>query len=237
MTNVQQPLSATTNRLLSRLPVHQRNAVHRGSELLFYNVGDFLVRSRTHSNYVFFPVEAVVSLVRPLRDGSSIELGLIGNEGMIGLDVILDAKTQLDDAIVQSGGSVLRMPADDLQKLFAGGGAVQSHLLRFAHAFLGQVAQNAACNQFHPLPARISKRLLMIQDRCAAVTVPNSPQLLASALGASDREIGNAFEQLGATGAVRQRRDSITLHRDRLELTACECYESLREAYERNLAS
>jgi CRP-like cAMP-binding protein len=237
MTNAEQPFIATSNSLLSHLPVHQRNAIHRGSELFFYAVGDVLLRSHTHSNYVYFPVEAVVSVVRPLRDELSIELGLIGNEGMIGLDVVMDAKTQLDDSIVQSAGSVLRMPADGLRKLFAAGGALQTYLLRFAHAFLGQVAQNAACNQFHPLPARISKRLLMIQDRSAAVNVHSTPHLLASALGVNEREIDHAFEQLAASGAVRQRRDAITLERECLELTACECYETLREAYERTLAS
>lgn len=237
MTNTEQPFVATTNRLLFHLPVHQRNAIHRGSELFFCAVGDVLLRSHTHSNYVFFPVDAVISVVRPLRNELSIELGLIGNEGMIGLDVIMDAKTQLDDTIVQSAGSVLRMPADDLRKLFASGGALQTHLLRFAHAFLGQVAQNAACNRFHPLPARIAKRLLMIQDRSAVVTFHGAVRLLASALGVCEAEMGQACEELAASGAVRNRRDAITIERDRLELTACECYETLRESYDRTLSS
>jgi len=237
MTNAEQPFTATANRLLTHLPVHQRNAIHRGSELLFCAVGDVLLRSHTYSNYVFFPVEAVVSVVRPLRDELSIELGLIGSEGMVGLDVIMDAKTQLDHAIVQGAGSVLRMQAGDLRKLFASGGALQTYLLRFAHAFLGQVSQNAACNRFHPLPARISKRLLMIQDRSAMVTLYSTARILASALGAKEAEIEHGLEQLSATGALRLRRDAITINRDRLEMTSCECYETLREAYERTLSS
>lgn len=236
MTNVEHPVIAVTNRLLSYLPVHQRNAIHRGSELFSPVVGDVLLRSHSHSNFVFFPVDAVVSVVRPLRDESSIELGLIGHEGMIGLDVMMDAKTQLDDTIVQSAGSVLRMPADELRKLFAGGGPLQTYLLRFAHAFLGQVAQNAVCNPFHPLMARVSKRLLMIQDRSAVAMVQSTPRLFAAALGANEREIERAFEQLATAGAVRLRRDAVIIERERLELTACECYETLHEAYERALA-
>ena len=232
-----EPFVASTNRLLSHLPVHQRNAIHRGSEVAFYAVGDVLLRSRTHSNHVFFPVDGVISVVRPLRDELSIELGLIGNEGMIGLDVIMDAKMQLDHTIVESAGSFLKMPADDLRKLFAGGGALHTYLMRFAHAFLGQVAQNAACNRFHPLPARIAKRLLMIQDRSAVVSFQSTTRFLASALGASDAEIDDALGQLAASGAVRQRRDGIAIARERLELNACECYETLRESYERTLAS
>lgn len=237
MTNVAPPVVAPTNRLLSQLPVHQRNAILRGSEQAFYSVGDVLLHSQTHSNHVFFPIEAVVSIVRPLRDNMYVELGLIGNEGMIGLDVIMDAKTQLDDTIVLSAGSVLRMPADDLLKLFYGGGPLQRHLLRFTHAFLGQVAQNAACNRFHPLAARLAKWLLMIHDRSAAPQVHSTPQLMGLALGATERELEDALELLTATGGVRQRRDAISILREDLELSACECYETLREAYARTLSS
>ena len=112
MSNVaQQPIVAPTNRLLSQLPVHERNAIHRGSEMIFFNVGDIVLHAHAHSSYVFFPVEAVVSVVRTLREERSVELGLIGNEGMIGLDVIMEAKTQIDDTVVQNSGSALRMPA------------------------------------------------------------------------------------------------------------------------------
>jgi CRP-like cAMP-binding protein len=236
LTNAAPPLIAPVNRLLSQLPVHQRNAIHRGSELSFYSVGDVVLHSQTHSNYVFFPIEAVVSIVRPLREDVRIELGLIGNEGMIGLDVIMDAKTQIDDTIVQSAGSALRMPADDLLKLFYGGGPLQKHLLRFTHAFLGQVAQNAVCNRFHPLTARAAKWLLMIHDRSGSTEVRATPRLMAIALGAREKEIEEALERLAATGGVRQRRDGIILQRDNLEVSACECYETLREAYRRTLA-
>ena len=109
MTNAAPQLITPTNRLLSQLPVHQRNAIHRGSDLVFYSVGDVLLHSQTHSNFVFFPIEAVVSIVRPLRDGMFVELGLIGNEGMIGLDVIMDARTQLDDTVVQIAGPECRI--------------------------------------------------------------------------------------------------------------------------------
>ena len=237
MTNAAPQLIAPTNRLLSQLPVHQRNAIHRGSDLVFYSVGDVLLHSQTHSNFVFFPIEAVVSIVRPLRDGMFVELGLIGNEGMIGLDVIMDARTQLDDTVVQSAGSALRMPADDLLKLFYGGGPLQKHLLRFTHAFLGQVAQNAACNRFHPLAARMAKWLLMIHDRSATPEVHSTSRLMAVAFAAKERDIDDAFGRLTATGGIRQRRDAITIERDNLEVSACECYETLRDAYGRTLAS
>ena len=236
MSNAASPPAAATNRLLAQLPVHQRNAVHRASQLIYHNVGDTLLHSHTHSNHVFFPIDSVVSVVRPLRDNACIELGLIGSEGMIGLDVIMDAKTQLDDTVVQIPGSTLQLPGDELMKLFSGGGPLQTHLLRFAHAFLGQVSQTAVCNRFHPLLARISKWLLMVQDRSAATQIPRNPRLIAMALGAKESEIEPVLDRIAATGGIRQRRDAIIVERERLETSACECYETLCAAYGRTLA-
>ena len=237
MSIVTQPLITPRNSLLSHLPVHQRNAIYRASEVLFYSVGDVLLHSHTHSNFVFFPVDAVLSVVRPLRGDLSVEIGLIGSEGMIGLDVIMDARTQLDDIVVQSAGSAMRMPAEDLLKIFYGGGPLQRHLLHFTHAFLGQVSQNAACNRFHPLLGRLAKWLLMVHDRSAVPEIHSTTRLISLALGAKETAIDAAIAQLAATGCVRQVRGVITINRDHLELSACECYEALREAYGRTLAS
>src|SRR5438132_8394475 len=238
MSNVaQQPIVAPTNRLLSQLPVHERNAIHRGSEMIFFNVGDIVLHAHAHSSYVFFPVEAVVSVVRTLREERSVELGLIGNEGMIGLDVIMEAKTQIDDTVVQNSGSALRMTADDLLKQFDGGGALQKHLLRFTHAFLGQVAQNAVCNRFHPLSQRMAKWLLMIHDRTSLFEIHSTPKLIGIALGANDREVEEALGMLTLSRGVRQRRSSIAIEREQLELSACECYETIRESYGQTLSS
>ena len=228
MSDVAQPVALASNRLLSELPVHERNAIHRASEVQVYAVGEILIGAHTHSRYVFFPIEAVVSVVRPLRDHQSVEIGVIGNEGMIGLDVIMEAKTQIDETIVQSGGSALRMPADDLLKQFHSGGALQKQLLRFTHAFLGQVAQNTVCNRFHPLHARMARWLLMINDRSAVADIHSTHALIGAALGADAREVEAAIVRLVLDKGVKQRRNYITIERDRLQLSACECYETVR---------
>src|ERR1700730_11143352 len=211
MSNAPQPVPAASNMLLSQLPVHERNAIHRASEVQFYGVGEVLLSAHTHSRYVFFPLEVVVSVVRPLRDHLSVEIGIIGNEGMIGLDVIMEAKTQIDDTIVQSAGSALRMPSDDLLKQFHRGGAVQKHLLRFTHAFLGQVAQNTVCNRFHPLHARMAKWLLMIHDRSAIAEVHSTSALIGAAMGADAKEVEGALSQLALAKGIRHKRNSIAI--------------------------
>src|ERR1700680_1805138 len=97
---------ACGNILLSRLPVHERNAAERCFETGSFVAGDLLMRANRPSDYVFFPLDSVISLVRTLDDGSTIELGLVGNEGMIGIDVFLEGGIQRSDAIGQSAGSV-----------------------------------------------------------------------------------------------------------------------------------
>src|ERR1700704_5923461 len=118
-------LQLETNRgnlLLAQLAVHERNAIHRGAEVVELEAGEPLLRARTRSEFVFFPINSVASVIRALRGGMPIEVALIGSEGMVGLDVIMEAKVQLDDVVVQSPGSAFRMPADDLRKQFNRGG-------------------------------------------------------------------------------------------------------------------
>ena len=187
--------------------VHERNAVLRGSEAVNCASGDVLLSANTHSDYVFFPVDAVVSMARKLREGNGVDVGVVGSEGMIGLDVFVDAKTQLDDAIVRSAGSVYCMRAVGLRGEFHRGGGLQKYLVRFiTNAFLSQVAQIALCNRFHSLDARLSRWLLMIHDRSSFPEIGGTPGSISSALGAEDREVEEVLARLTASRAIRQRR-------------------------------
>lgn len=238
MSTEPQQRMAVENLLLARLPVHERNAVLRGSQAASFAAGAVLLNANTHSDYVFFPVDLVVSTIRPLRDGKAIDVGLVGSEGMVGLDVFVEARTQHDDAVVQSGGSAYCMPADDLRKQFHRGGGLQKALLRFANAFLSQVSQNAVCNRFHPLEGRLARWLLMVHDRSPLPEIGNTPHSIARALGADEREVEEVLLRLTSARAIRQRRHSITIAApETIELMACECYETIRQVYERTLAS
>lgn len=231
------PAADQANHLLSQLAVHERNAIRRASETQFYAAGEVLLSANTHNAVVFFPVDAVVSVIRPLRSQQSVEIGLVGSEGMVGLDIIMDGRLQLDDAVVQSPGFVHRMPAEDLLHQFHGGGKLQPSLLRFIHSFLGQVAQNVICNRYHALRPRLAKWLLMVHDRARTTEMRNAPGAVASALGSTESEIAAVMRELSAAGAVRQRSTVTHIERDALEINACECYETLRQEYRRTLAS
>jgi CRP-like cAMP-binding protein len=220
------------NTLLSRLPVHERNAAERCFETGSFVAGDLLMRANRPSEYVFFPVDSVISLVRTLDDGSTIELGLIGNEGMIGIDVFLEGHTQRSDAIVQSGGSVYRMASDDLLKQFKSGREFQRQLLRFTSAFMAQIAQTAACNRLHAIEPRLARWLLMMRDRVASDIIDLTDRCLSDVLGVRPALASQAVQNLERAGLIRQSRQRIRISdREGLELSACECYEALRREY------
>lgn len=223
----QQVIEQDASGLLAELAVHERNAIHRASEVRFYAAGDVLVSANAASRMAYFPITALIAVGRPLRDGRSIAAGLVGSEGMLGIDIIVRT-AQVGQLVVQCAGFVYCMPAEDLRHNFDGSARLQKSILRFAHTFLGQVAQNAACGRFHAVKQRMAKWLLMIDERSGRLEAEKSRALLATALGCDHREIENAMEQLAAAGAIRQRSGTISVEREALEPNACECYETVR---------
>jgi CRP-like cAMP-binding protein len=214
--------------LLAELAVHERNAIHRASEVQFCAAGDMLLRANARSRFVFFPISAVVSVLRPLRDDRAVEIGLLGNEGMLGIDVVLETRNQLDEAMVQSAGFVYCMPTEDLRHQFDATGRLQKSILRFSQAFLGQASQNALCLRYHAVTQRLARWLLMVDDRAGSIEPGKSARLLARALGAEESEVAESLAELVSAGAVQQRRSAILIERDALEIGACECYDAVR---------
>jgi CRP-like cAMP-binding protein len=226
------------NLLLGQLAVHERNAIHRAAEAVSLAAGESLLQASTQSSYVFFPTNCVVSVVRTLRDGNGMELALIGNEGIVGLAVFMGARTQLDDAIVQSAGWAYRIPADELRNQLRRGGGLQKSLLRFMDALFAQVAQTAVCARFHAPEARLARWLMLISDRTASPELRVQPAAIAAMLAVEPERITAALKRLSALGAIGVRAEAITItDREGLEVNSCECYETIREEYERTLAT
>ena len=227
-------MSAAENRLLAQLPVHERNAVFRGSQTVTCAEGDILLSAGTPSTYVFFPIDTVVAVSRTLLRDKSMDIGIVGSEGMLGVTVLGDPTTQYDDAIVRCAGTAWCIPADELRKQLHGRGLLQKHLARFTNAFLSQVSQTAVCGRFHSAAARLSRWLLMLHDRSPLPRISHAPALVASALGLESAEAEEALAVLSSSGAIRTRAHFIQVgNPEMLEATACECYETIRLAYER----
>ncbi len=226
------------NALLAALPTRERNEAHRWSQLFALDFGATILEANTRSAHAFFPIRGAVSLVRRLSAGPTVEVGLIGNEGMVGIDIFMGAPQQLNDAIVQGEGSAWRMNTGHLLTMFQRGREMQRQLLRFTDAFINQVSQTAACNRAHDIETRLARWLLMMQDRVAAPQIRMTQQFLARMLGARTASVNEAVQKLEAAGVIGHRRQEIAiLDREGLERMACECYGIVRRVYDRGAAS
>jgi CRP-like cAMP-binding protein len=224
------------NALLAALPTQERNDAHRSSQLFTLEFGAKILEANTRSQHAYFPIRGALSLLRPLISGPTVEVGVVGNEGMVGVDIFMGAPTQLNDAIVQGEGSAWRMNAEHLLARFRRNGEVQRRLLRFTNAFMTQVSQTAACNRAHGMEARLARWLLMMQDRVAAPQIRMTQQFLAHMLGARTASVNEAVQKLEAAGVIGHRRQEISiLDRMGLEGMACECYAIVCRVYEQAL--
>ena len=221
------------NALLAALPTRERNEAHRASELFTLEFGATILEANTRTEHAFFPIRGAISLVRHLTGRQTIEVGVIGNEGMVGVDIFMGAPMQLNDAIVQGEGSAWRMSAEYLLVRFQRNREMQRQLLRFTNAFITQVSQTAACNRAHDMEARLARWLLMMQDRVAAPQIRMTQQFLAHMLGARTASVNEAVQKLEAAGVIGHRRQEISiLDREGLEQMACECYAIVRRVYD-----
>jgi CRP-like cAMP-binding protein len=165
-----------------------------------------------------------------------IEVGLIGNEGLVGVPIVLGASTAPVEAMVQIPGSALRMPTRVLQEEIVGNTALLPLLLRYAQALHIQVTQTAACNGRHTLHERLARWLLMAHDRSTGDDLPLNHEFLSMMLGVRRSGVTVVLSDLKAAGLIDNGRSNVTiLDRRRLRAASCDCYESVRREYQRLL--
>lgn len=233
-------LETTTraNRLLNELAVHERNAIHRAADVVALEPGDVLLGTNAGSEQVFFPITGVVSLRRILHDGSSMEIALIGNEGLAGLDVFMASRMPLDNAVVLNAGSAYRITADELRRQMSRGGGLPKALLRFTYGLFSQVAQNAVCIRTHPAEARLARWLMLVSDRTSSLRFRVDAGATAAVLALPPASAAAATGRLRGAVTVDIPSGTITItSRERLEVSACECSETASGAYARTAAS
>lgn len=215
------------NRLLAALPVAEYQRLVPDLELIELPLKQVLYNPGEPITHVYFPHYAIVSLVYTLEDGSTSEVGLVGNEGMAGLPVILGSNTSTTTAIVQvaEGGGGMRMTAGRCKAEFDRGGSLQSLLLRYTQALFTQVTQTAACNGHHSVEERLARWLLMVSDRMKSDTFLLTQEFISQMLGVRRSGVTVAAGTLSQAGMLRYSRGQITIrNREDLEATACECY-------------
>jgi CRP-like cAMP-binding protein len=183
--------------------------------------------------YVYFPRDAVVSMLVLMQDGKSVESAGVGNEGMLGLEIFLGNGLARDEIVVQSGGDALAMPADVFRVAVGRSMALQSLLQRYSLALMNHLARTAACNQVHSVDARYARWLLMSQDRVGWHELPVTHDFLAKLLGVRRASVSHVAEGMQRDGLIQYRQGWIQIvDRRRLERLACEDYWLTKAAYD-----
>jgi CRP-like cAMP-binding protein len=186
--------------------------------------------------YVYFPQSGVVSMLKRMADGTEVEIGTLGAEGMSGLAVFLGGDEMPTACVVQIGGLAKRISADDLQALSREGGPLRDVLLCYTQYLFDQVAQSVACDRLHTLEQRCARWLLMTYDRVGAGEFALTHEHLAELLGVRRAGVSVAADALRESGAIDYSRGKMrVLDRERLEAVACECYRVVHEDFDRLL--
>lgn len=217
---------AVKNELLAALPrsAYLRLLPHLESVQL--PLGTNLYNSGESIEHIYFPEDALVSLVTHMRDGASVEVALIGRDGMVGIPVLLGDDIAFEAAVVQIAGSALRMPSVAFKEaLKRGRNPLLTRLLLYTRVLMKQVAQTAACNGRHTAEKRLARWLLMCHDRAESNVMELTQDFISDMLGLRRAGASSAAVGLQQEGFIRYSRERVTiLKREGLEAFACECY-------------
>lgn len=230
------PDGPVRNRLLAALPPDEFERLRRHLEPVRFDQRQVLFEAEQPIRHVYFPETMVVSMVSILRDGTTIEVGTAGYEGMAGLPLFLGDDSSTVRAFAQIPGAGIRMDAETFRRCSGVPGAFHRMMLRYTQAFLTQVAQTAACNGAHLVEQRCARWLLMTHDRVAGDEFPLTHEFLAFMLGVRRAGVSIAMRALHDLGLVRYTRGWVgVVDRAGLERASCECYQVVRSHIERLL--
>src|SRR5579864_111680 len=226
------------NQLLARLPPGEYQRLRLQLRVLPLEFKHVLNEPRSAIDYVYFPSRGVISDVTLMEDGSAIEVATVGNEGMVGLTAFLGDEESPNRVIVQVGGEAMRMGASDLRAETRQDGPLRRLLVRYHTAFMKQVSQAVACNGLHHVQQRCCRWVLMTHDRAQSDEFLLTHEFLSHMLGVRRMSVTDVLKPLQDAGLIRNRRGRITVvDRPGLEAAACECYQSVQDAFDRLLGN
>ena len=230
------PNEPVENRLLAALPRDEYDRLLPSLQQVSFSLGEVVYEFAGRLEYVFFPTTSIVSLLYTMENGASAEMGLTGNDGVVGIALFMGGGTMPNRAVVQSAGAALRMKAKLLQKEFALGGKFQHLLLRYTQALITQISQTAVCNRLHSVEQQLCRWLLLSHDRLKSDELIMTQELIADMLGVRREGVTVAAGRLQDAGAISYVRGHIQiLDRQKLETTVCECYRVVKDEFDRLL--
>jgi len=227
---------AQKNFLLAALSEDDFKGIAAKLEPKIFKLGDVLYESGEKMEYAYFPTTAIISLLYIMENGGTAEIGVVGNDGIVGVSLFMSGGTTTGRAIVQSGGAAVRMKARDLKAEFALGGRFQELLLRYTQALMTQISQTAVCNRLHPIDQQLCRWLLLSHDRLDSDKLVMTHDLISNMLGVRREGITLAAQKLAARKLITNKRGTMTvIDRQGLEAAACECYKVVNSEYNRLL--
>lgn len=224
--------SLNGNRLLGALSVEEYERLSPHLREVSFDLGQVLFRPDERIRHAYFPKTCIVSLLTELKDGTGMEVGLVGREGVVGISAILGGE-ETKVATVQGRGTALKIDAALLQEEFRRGKLLHRALLRYTHALMTQISQSVVCNSRHNVEGRLARWLLMYQDRTDADEFELTHEFMANMLGVRRPGVSEIANRLQDRGLIRYQRGRITiLDREGLEALVCECYPVVKERFE-----
>lgn len=227
---------ARKNHLLSALSAEDFAGIKSKLEPVSCKLGEVLYESGDRMEYVYFPTSAIVSMLYIMKNGAAAEIGIVGNDGLIGNALFMGGDTTTSRAIIQSAGGVVRMKAKDVKEEFAKAGIFQQLLLRYTQALMTQISQTAVCNRLHPVEQQFCRWLLLSHDRLDSDRLVMTHDLISNMLGVRREGITLAAQKLAKQKLIKNVRGTIIIvNRQGLEEAACECYQVVNDEYNRLL--
>lgn len=224
------------NFLLSALPEEEQNRLSSHLELVTLTLGDVIYEPDTQMRHVYFPTNSIVSLLCVMENGSSAEIAVVGNEGIVGVSLFMGGETTPSRAVVQSAGHAYRLKGHLLKNEFYSARPMQRLLLRYTQALLTQMAQTAVCNRHHSLDQQFCRWLLLSLDRLPTNELIMTQELIANMLGVRREGVTEAAGNVQKAGLIEYHRGHITvLDRKGLEARSCECYAVVKKECDRLL--
>jgi CRP-like cAMP-binding protein len=218
------------NRLLAALPAKEYQRLLPNLEEVALDFNTDIYKLGETISHVYFPNSGIISLLAAVDASSTLEVGLVGSEGMAGLPLFMGVKSSPVRAIVQGNGIAMRMKATDFVKECKNGGALSSLMLRFAHSMLVQISQSAVCYRFHRIEQRLARWLLMTGDRMESNEYQITQEFLSHMLGVRREAVNKAAGLLQKKDLISfSRRNIVIIDRPGLEAAACKCYFIIRE--------
>ena len=230
------PTNPRMNQLLAALPDSEWLRWQPHMEPVQLPLGQVLYEPGATLSHVYFPTDAIVSLLYVMENGASAEIAVVGNEGIVGISLFMGGESTPSRAVVQSAGDGFRLRAQMMKEEFNRAGPVLHLFLRYTQALITQMAQTAVCNRHHSLDQQLCRWLLLSLDRLQNNELVMTQELIANMLGVRREGVTEGALKLQQEGLIRYARGRITvLDRPGLEKRTCECYGVVKKEYDRLL--